>query len=496
MSRLSGRRVPRRALSRLTSLAAAFAVLAAVAAPTPASAARHMAGVQSHVLWGNVDIAEMDRQLDEMQRGHVAITRVDVGWASVEEEGRGKINWSYVHRLDHLVDGANARGIKLLLTYTTTPCWASAAPSSLKDDCNGAWWHRDVQNYPPRHASDFADSFGWVVERYGNRVYSWEIWNEPNLDYFFRSDDPIGDYASIVRAGYNAAKDADRRPIIVAGSLAESDYEWTEALYDHGVKGHFDAWSIHPYAAGYDPLKTEGLESPRYSFKDGIPAVRKVLHRHGDRKPIWLTEWGYSTCNVRGGPSWANCVDYDEQARRLKRGFVQMRKWNDVPVGIWFNLKNTTDDPGDRVGNYGLLTRDGHEKPAFDTFSDIARKLARDGGGDEPKDPPADPGPKPDPKPRPPLKKRAVVHVARKGRYVTLRGRAPRRQIAKLLLYRQNEDGVFKRRPTYRWWFPVNGRGRFSLRLRGRALETGTWRIVVRPTGGAHWATAAAVLSG
>jgi hypothetical protein len=425
-----------------------------------------------------------------MKRAHVAITRVDVGWASVEQEGKGQINWDYVNRLDHLVEGANARGIKLLLMYAETPCWASSAPSDVKQGCEGEWWARDVQNYAPKRASDFAESFGWVINRYGNRVYSWEVWNEPNLDYFFRTDDPVGDYADMVRASWRAAQEADPRPIIVAGSLSDSDFEFTEALYDHGVKGHFDAWSIHPYSDDRDPLNTD-VESPRYSFKAGIPAVRKVMHRHGDRKPIWLTEFGYSTCDVRGQESWRNCVGKDTQARYLKRAFLQMRKWGDVPVGIWFNLKNWSDDEGDRVANYGLLTADGHEKPAFDVFANVARRLAGDGGGGGPKDPPSDPGS------RPPLAKpRAVVRVARDGGWVTIHGRAPRRQIARLLVYRRNGDGVFERRPTYRWWFPVNGRGKFSLRLRGPALRHGTWRVVIRPTGGAHWATAAAVLGG
>src|SRR3712207_8348682 len=48
------------------------------------------------------------RQLDTMKRANVAITRVDVGWASVEQDGKGNINWGYVHRLDHLVEGARS----------------------------------------------------------------------------------------------------------------------------------------------------------------------------------------------------------------------------------------------------------------------------------------------------------------------------------------------------------------------------------------------------
>jgi polysaccharide biosynthesis protein PslG len=497
MSRLAGRGLPcRRLFSRLTPLATACAAAAALALPAGASAAPHMAGVQSHVLWGNVSLDEMDRQLDEMKAGNVAITRVDVGWASIEQDGKGEINADYLHRLDHLVEGANARGIKLLLMFAETPCWASSAPASVKQGCDGAWWHRDVQNYAPKRASDFADAFAFVVKRYGDRVYSWEIWNEPNQDYFFHTDDPVGDYAAMVRAAYRAAKAADPRPIIVAGSLSDSDFEFTDALYRRGVKGYFDAWSVHPYSDDRSPLDA-AVESPRYSFRSGVPAVREVMRRHGDEKPIWLTEFGWSTCNVRGPVHWQNCVDRSTQATYLTRAFLHMRTWSYVPVGIWFNLENTTGTPDDRVGNYGLLTQDGSQKPAFGAFRSVARELQAGGGErvDSPIGKPPASIPPPPTKPR--RHRHARVRVARVGGYVSVRGRAPRRGLARLLVFRHDERaGTFARHATYRWWFPVNRTHRFSLRLRGRALRSGTWRIAVRQRGGAHSVTATAVLSG
>jgi polysaccharide biosynthesis protein PslG len=362
-------------MSRLTSIAAALAATAALALPATASAAPQLAGVQSHVLWANVSLDEMDRQLDEMKAAHVAITRVDVGWASIEEKGKGAISNWYVERLDHLVDGAEARGIKLLLMFAETPCWASSAPESLKRGCRGAWWQRDVQNYAPRRASDFADAFAWAVRRYGDRVYAWEIWNEPNQDYFFHTPDPVGDYAAMVKAAYRAAKAADPRPIIVAGSLSDSDFEFEDALYRHGLKGSFDAFSVHPYSEDRSPLDTR-VESPRYSFRSGVPRARRVMESHGDRKPIWLTEFGWSTCTVRGDVAWRNCVDRSTQASYLVRAFRQMREWRYVSVGIWFNLENTTSDPGDRVGNYGLLTEAGAPKPAYAAFRGVADELA------------------------------------------------------------------------------------------------------------------------
>jgi polysaccharide biosynthesis protein PslG len=376
--------VTRRPSSRLASLAVALAAAALIAVPAGAAAAPHMAGVQGHLLWANVSLGEMDRQLDEMRAANVAITRVDVGWSSIEHDHKGDVNHWYLDRLDHLVESAHARGIKLLLTLFQTPCWASTAPSSLKQDCRGEWWHRDVQNYAPRRASDYADALASLVGRYGDRVYSWEIWNEPNQQYFFRTRDPVGDYAAMVRAAYPAAKAADPRPIIVAGSLSDSDFEFADALYRRGVAGSFDAFSVHPYSADRSPLETD-LSSPRYSFKAGVPAVHRVMRAHGDAKPLWLTEWGWSTCTVRGAEHWQNCVDPQTQATYLRRAFVLARSWSYVPVAIWFKLKNTTSSPGDRTGNYGLITQDWTRKPAFYAFRSVAAGMRHDARHREPR---------------------------------------------------------------------------------------------------------------
>jgi hypothetical protein len=481
----------RRPPSRLASLAVAVAAAAALFAfPSGALAAGHMAGVQSHVLWSNVSLDEMDRQLDEIKAAHAPITRVDVGWSSIEHRFKGDVDHWYLDRLDHLVEGAHARNIKLLLTLFATTCWASSAPDSLKQGCTGEWWHRYVQYYPPRHASDYADALAFLVRRYGDRVFSWEIWNEPNHPYFFRTDDKVGEYAAMVKAAYPAAKAADPRPLIVAGSLSASDFEFTDALYRHGVKGFFDAFSVHPYSDDRSPLFT-GTSSPKYSFKAGVPAVHEVMRDHGDNSPLWLTEWGWSTCTVRGQESWRNCVDPSTQADYLRIAFRLIRSWSFTPVGIWFKLENTTTDPGDRTGNFGLLAEDGTPKPAFDVFRSVALGMQ---GVDEPGPPPVV---KPPTAKHPRTRRRAVVHVARHRGYVAVRGRAPRRTLARLLVFRKvSRTGVFARHASYRRWFPVGRRGRFSLRLHGRALRHGTWRIVVRPPRGAHWLTAAAVLGG
>src|SRR2546423_4936689 len=119
--------VARRPLSRLASLAVAVAAAALLAFPSGALAAGHMAGVQSHVLWSNVSLDEMDRQLDEIKAAHAPITRVDVGWSSIEHRYKGDVDHWYLDRLDHLRRGAPWRGIKLPPNPFPPPCRASRA---------------------------------------------------------------------------------------------------------------------------------------------------------------------------------------------------------------------------------------------------------------------------------------------------------------------------------------------------------------------------------
>ena len=369
MSHLPGRGQPFRPPSLLTSLIATCAAALALALPASAGAAPHLAGVQSHVLWANVSNAEMDRQLDRMKQLNVGITRVDVGWASIEPDAKGQHDSWYLSRLDHLVQGANARGIKLLLLFAETPCWASTAPDSLKQGCQGAWWDRDVQNYAPRHMSDYADALAFVVKRYGDQVYSWEIWNEPNQDYFFHTSDPVGDYANMVRAAYPAAKAADPRPIIVAGSLSVSDFEFTDALYRHGVKGYFDAWSIHPYTSGgpnhhaFLPDDVSIGDLPKMkAVLDAAVAAGTVVSR---RPPaFWVTEFSWDS-----RPPDPAGVPAQLLVRWVAEGFYRMWR-SGVSLVTWFLLRDAPQTTLFQSGLYyrGTTIQQDRPKPELAAF--------------------------------------------------------------------------------------------------------------------------------
>ena len=378
--RCSATKLPKSCQGWLRAFPALLVAAAALAIAAPAGAAEPVAGVQTHLLWFDVSDAEVDRQLDEVQALGGGMVRVDVGWSSLQENGPdGWSDW-YLEKLDRVVDEAEERGIQLLLTFTWTPCWASSAPPAIKQGCEGEWWNRRVQYYPPENAEDFGNAAAAMAARYRGRVAAWEIWNEPNHPgYFTTTGNRVAEYVQMVQASYEKIKAADPDTTVLAGSLAWSDFNFTKRLYEAGIKGYFDAFSIHPYSGDRSPLnklRHHSRRSRKTSFVRGIPAVRKRMLQHGDNKPLWLTEFGWNTSNVRDGAPWENGVTERRQAKYLRLAFKRIARWNYVPVAIWFGLENIGTNPMEGLDNYGLVEADGDRKLAFDAFQNTSARLA------------------------------------------------------------------------------------------------------------------------
>ncbi len=489
-----------RPLRLLVSVAALACALGAFA-PAPASAAQ-TAGVQAHLLWSRYDAADRERMLDRAKEAGAGIVRVDLGWASMELDGKGDYNSWYLGKVDHVVAEAEERGIKVLFTFWETPCWASSAPESLKQGCEGQWWDRGVQRYPPNDAADFADALAFMVRRYGDRVAAWELWNEPNHTEYLRGADPVGEYAKMVRAAYPAAKAADPRVPVIAGSLADSDFEFTQALLDRGVGGHFDAWSVHPYSEDRSPLHPGIPGWTKKSFAAGVPAVRDTLLRAGEDKPIWLTEFGWSTCDVRGGRAYENCVDASTQASWLRAGLrahaqLELRAGGDhlQPRGHQRRHRRSRRQLRAACGSTAPPSPRSPPSARPPRGSRPARRRRR------PRPRPATPGipgarigpagsPAPGGSPAPPRgapaprragPRRVTLRVFRQRRGARIEGHLPVGRTLRVRAYRwKPRERRFSRNTSYRALITVRPGGAFRYRLVSPALARGRWLIVVK----------------
>lgn len=315
--------------------------------PTPSSPTF---GVQFHGTWSSYTDAQRVAVLDKLAAAGVRSVRIDLGWASFEERGSGVLSSWYVKLSDSVVNAARARGMEVLATMHTTPAWANGGQAT---------------NVPPSDPAEFARFMRWAAEHFKGRVGAWEIWNEPNQEAFWAGRDPAR-YTALLKAAYPAVKAGDPGALVVMGGPAYNDTAWLQGAYVAGAKGSFDVMATHPYMARAD-LPPETPDNGSIWTLSHVAAVRALMVANGDGdKKIWFTEFGWSShTNAAGTPNWGLGVTLDEQADYLTRAVTYTRaNYPYVTRMFWYKERNSTNQ-GLQNDNYGLLTVDLVEKPAY-----------------------------------------------------------------------------------------------------------------------------------
>jgi hypothetical protein len=183
-----------------------------------------------------------------------------------------------------------------------------------------------------------------------------EIWNEPNLDFQWNYEQVNpAHYTEMVKRAYRGAKAADPQMPIVAGSLAPTggmgggramnDVEFLHAMYAAGLKGHFDAISIHNYGFGRPPEEKAGSHDIlNFRRAEDIYAAM-VAHGDGDKR-VWGTEMGWLLASHECNGYWHDIgfawqqVSAQQQADYLVRAFKYAQaNWPWMDVLIVSNLE-------------------------------------------------------------------------------------------------------------------------------------------------------------
>ena len=357
------RQTLRRRALRLTTATAVLLATALLGATTSLAATTPLRGLQLHSLWSSSGPGTIKRELDISRDLGANVVRLDVGWSSLETAGKGRMSDGYVQRLDQFVNGADARGIKVIVTLWGTPCWASSAPEAIKQSCSGSWWDRGVTQYPPTDAGDYGDISRWVTARYGTKLAALEVWNEPNLDddRFWKSDDEAGDYVKLLRAAYPAAKAGNADVPVLGGSLAAADKPFLDRMYAAGAKGYYDGISIHPYNEWRDPANMWQEKWRKYTLVPGTQWIREGQLAAGDKTPIWITEFGWTTCK---GMNW--CVSQKQQAAYTARSVrIIADRLPYVRAATVYDLRDEGNSKTRMDDNFGIVRHDYSPKPVY-----------------------------------------------------------------------------------------------------------------------------------
>lgn len=317
----------------------------------PAGAAKPRFGVQILSVYGGVEPAAVDAELDVARAAGATLVRVPVPWASLEPQASGRRDPATLAIADHAMSAARARGMRVLLFMTSSPCWASAAPASLRGDCSGSDANRAaVTRYPPARPADYVKVATFMAKRYGSTLAAFEVWNEPDLknELFWAGPDKVRRYVRLTRALYRPLKRANPKMTVLAGAFVGYDGNWLHALYRAGIKGYYDALSMHFYAQTFYGLRLNHV----------------VQRRYHDKKPVWVTESGWSSCSPVGMRTSAGhvCVSQNAQGQFISDLVTGVRrKPRYVRALIDYDAADGKD-PGDK---FGLVDDEGAAKPSL-----------------------------------------------------------------------------------------------------------------------------------
>jgi hypothetical protein len=294
--------------------------------------------------------AQADLSMAGARALHAQVVRVDLPWAVLQPRG-AKLDPSALAFADRLIGDAAADGMRVIVFVDSTPCWASSAPASVLGACIPGKSSR-ANAWPPTKPADYAAIMSYLAGRYGTHLAAIEVWDEPDQanQLHFAGPNKPQRYAAILRAAYPAIKQANPNVPVLAGSLVGSNGVFLRALYAAGIKGYYDGLAVHFYNLTLASLRS----------------IHEVQLANGDTKPLWLDEFGWSSCYPRYRTQQEQaCVTAQTQAIDLADTFRSLAHTTYIAAVLAYKLQSSPQE------EFGVLSPHGAFKPAFAVLSRV-----------------------------------------------------------------------------------------------------------------------------
>lgn len=327
-----------------------------------------------------------DAELDLAAAAGIGWVRMDFNWYQFEPS-RGGYDWSAA---DRFIAKADALGLNVFASVGYSPSWAVSGSCDDGSSEESLWCRNGV----PASTAYWTDFVTAAVNRYGDRVKHWGMWNEPNLSGFFRGT--RDQYVDVILVPGSAAVHAACRDCQVLGpELAHLRGGWDE---DEGtcIAGEciFNGWEVslgeilQDAGGSIDIITHHNYEDPASALwaelTDGefliiqyMHGVKEITDLYAPGKPVWLTEFGYETTpggDMSQAEAASELEDSFEGLFEVQRGtspWVDNQPWPELEKLFWYDM---TDDPNTYdwgVFTWGLLEADLTPKQAWYTYSDI-----------------------------------------------------------------------------------------------------------------------------
>lgn len=316
-------------------------------------------GINDHLMWQGISQTQTD--LDQLKLAGIMTVRFDVAWKWLEPLAKGQYDSSYLATLDQTMQAISQRGMLPIITFLQPPAWALGQNTGQPSDC------ADLTSglCPPQNMQDYADSYAFLANRYklSNPDVVWEIWNEPNMQVFWRTNagPNVRDYTLMLQKAFTSIKQVAPQARVIGGVIAFNDQTFLDGMYKNGAKGYFDGLDIHPYAKSHPP---DDVSEPFYSFKASIEQMEAKMSQNGEPgKPIYITEMGWDSQSM---------PDANLRASFYQKS-VQMAKT--YPYIVTMNPYTFKVTPGDLSSNTAALVVNGVATLAWNSYITEIPKL-------------------------------------------------------------------------------------------------------------------------
>ncbi len=305
--------------------------------------------------------------------------RQQIHWSD-QEGPAGFYAWG---ELDNIVADVNARGLKLLISITSSPTfYTSDGSTGLPAD--------------PQTLGNFVAA---LAAHYQGRVQAIQIWNEQNLaveNGGWVDISNAGHYVEILKVAYTRIKEIDPSIIVVSGApastatngpgIAISDMRYYRAMfeYQNGVmRNYVDAVAIHPGGSANPPetlwpdtpSNAQGWTNDATFYFRNLENAHQMMVTYGmSSHPVWITEFGWATANNTPGFEFGQQVSFELQADYIRRAMLMTAErypWVDA-MFVWnlnfAPLRAQSGDANHEQASFGILDGNYDPRPAFYTI--------------------------------------------------------------------------------------------------------------------------------
>lgn len=180
-----------------------------------------------------------------------------------------------------------------------------------------------------------------------DRIYFWEVWNEPSMIELFRYGTPA-EYLELLKRSQQIIKQENpaAKIIVTADYTDTTAEEFTNEYLSLGGAAYFDYLSFHPYNA-LDP-------NSRYTLAETLAQEKALATKYN--RPLWISEIG-------SPDSGSNEAGQAAKALTVFRAAQE----NNIPI-VWFHWSDRRLLSVDGQTGWGLVRPDNSFKPAYETI--------------------------------------------------------------------------------------------------------------------------------